>query len=177
MPADIAEVLAIADAFETAPPEGLSTTSDETGFAFELEYPNFLAASELVAAMDAALGFVCEFGQTIRFRRYRPGESHPLHPDHFTIDGKVLAATAMLCLTDVEQGGETEFPAACPPVAVRPRTGRLMLWANYLEDGSPDMRTEHLAHPVTVGTKATITRFAYLAPERCRSVVRRLATP
>jgi hypothetical protein len=176
-PPDLRAVVAIGAAVEADAPEGLHATADDTGFAFELEFAQHPPVARLVRLMDEVLGFTSTFDGTVRFRRYRVGEHHPPHPDHYEIDGAVLAATAMLYLTDVEAGGEIEFPLACPPVAVRPAAGRLLVWANYLSDGRPDQLSTHLARAVTAGEKVTITRFAYRPPQACRDVVRRLARP
>src|SRR5205807_1002607 len=105
----------------------------------------------------------------MRFRRYLAGESHPLHHDNYQIGDASLVATAMLCLTDTEEGGETYFPQAQPsPVLLQPRKGRLILWFNHQPDGEVDEAALHEALVVKKGEKATLTSFIYHPLPSCK---------
>jgi hypothetical protein len=116
----------------------------------------------VAARMRAAFGFANCVGEFMRYRRYGPEESHPLHSDCYEIEGHFLVVTAMLCLGAPLSGGETHFPNAMPsPLLLEPRQGRLAVWLNYLEDGSVDRHAIHEALPVWTGTKVTLTNFVY----------------
>ena len=58
------------------------------------------------------------------------------------------ALTLLAYLSDVDEGGETQFPAL--NLSIAPKAGRALLWANTL-DADPlikDARTRHHALPV-----------------------------
>ena len=68
----------------------------------------------------------------------------------------------LLCyLSDVDEGGETTFPAL--NLTVAPKAGRALLWANTL-DATPllkDNRTRHAALPVRAGVKYAANLWYY----------------
>lgn len=155
-------MLAIAADEAALAARGVETRRNETGFSFELPVAGDPALEGLAARMEAAAGLRNEFGGFLRFRRYAPGESHPPHLDAYVVEDLSLVATALLYLTDVEEGGETHFPAARPgPVSIEPRRGRLAIWWNYDAAGRPEEASLHEALPVVRGTKATVAHFIY----------------
>jgi prolyl 4-hydroxylase len=159
---EIAQVLATAEDEEALRARGIDTKRDATGFSFEAPVRGHAALEALAARTYRLLGVANALGETLRFRRYQRGESHPPHEDAYWIDGNVLAVTAMLYLTDTRRGGETYFPNAEPaPVGVEPRKGRLAIWYNVAADGCVDKLSAHEGRPVKAGTKATITNFVY----------------
>lgn len=162
-PAEAAQLEALADP-ALLQAHGISTKADATGFSFELPDALDPLAADVRGRVERVLGVRNERGGTLRFRRYDVGESHPLHHDHYEMEGAWLLATAMLCLTDVEAGGETRFPVASPPVHVVPRRGRLVLWLDHREDGSLDRSSLHDGAPVLAGRKVTVTEFVYGDP-------------
>jgi hypothetical protein len=101
---------------------------------------------------------------SFRFRRYRPGDAHPAHRDHFEVEGAWLLVTAMVVLQAPVAGGATRFDLAVPAVRVPAVAGRLILWCNHLRDGAPDRLAVHEGEPVIDGEKATLTRFLYGPP-------------
>lgn len=139
---------------------------DATGFSFEMRREGNHVLNAISARMEAALGFANCRGGSMRFRRYHPGEYHPLHFDNYQIGDHHLIATAMIWLTDTESGGQTRFPHCAPaPVMLEPRAGRLAVWLNCRPDGSIDRDAMHEALPVIRGTKTTLTNFVYGAFE------------
>ena len=42
---------------------------------------------------------------SFRVGEYRGGQMHPIHTDTYEINGSVLIVTALIYITDVEQGG------------------------------------------------------------------------
>jgi prolyl 4-hydroxylase len=147
---------------------GVTTKHDHTGFSFELPLGQDPTAAAISARIGAALGVVNAFSGTLRFRRYARGEAHPPHTDNFRIEGFDLVATALVALDTPEEGGETAFPCADPPLVVTPRAGRLLAWLNNGPDGRPDGRTYHEGRPVLRGTKTTVTEFIYAKPGACQ---------
>ena len=147
------------------------TKHDATGLSFELDVAASPAATTLRDQAQAFLGLGNDFGQTLRYRRYREGESHPAHCDHYQVGERALVATALFHLADTGSGGETRFPEAQPdPVAVAPRRGRLVAWFNHDAEGRPEPLSIHDAAPVLSGEKITLTQFLY----RPASAVQRL---
>ena len=139
---------------------------DATGWSVEVPRDASAEVAGVVDLMQDAIGFTCEHSSTLRYRRYVAGEAHPVHPDHFTINGEWLVATAMLCLT-VGTGGDTVFPFAQPPIAIRMSRARLVVWFNHVSTGQPDPLSAHFATPVQGGVKTTLTLFAYADPLEC----------
>jgi hypothetical protein len=147
---------------------GVTTKHDHTGFSFELPLAQDPTAAAISERICAALGVVKAFPGSLRFRRYAQGEAHPPHTDNFRIDEFDLVATALVALDTSEEGGETTFPRADPPLAVAPRAGRLLVWLNNAPDGRPDGRAYHEGQPVLRGTKTTVTEFVYAEPAACQ---------
>jgi hypothetical protein len=82
---------------------------DETGTFFEMP-ADCNRVVTVAARMRASFGFANGIGDTMRYRGYGLGESHPLHSDRYEIEGHFLVVTAMLCLMAPSDGGETHFP-------------------------------------------------------------------
>jgi prolyl 4-hydroxylase len=162
--ADEAAALAALGAASVVQAHGLHTKADSTGFSFELPDAVDPLVAEVRQRIERTLGVPNECGGTLRYRRYEAGHAHPPHHDHYEMAGRWLLATAMICLTDVEAGGETRFPQAWPPLEVLPRRGRLVLWLDHAADGRPDRSSLHDGAPVLQGTKTTVTEFVYGDP-------------
>ena len=87
------------------------------------------------------------------------GQKYTRHHDHAAIDSSstrpagARVLTFFLYLSDVEEGGETNFPSL--GISITPKKGKAVLWPNTL-DSDPqqgDDRTFHQALPVLKGTK------------------------
>lgn len=161
------EILALAQPARLAG-AGIAFKHDDTGLSCELPVELAEAISQVGDRIESILGIENALRATLRFRRYLPGESHPPHVDNFRVGALDLVATALVCLTDVEHGGATRFPRAHPPVAVRPRRGRLIVWLNNLSDGGQDPAAYHEGEAVLSGEKSTLTDFIYADPLACR---------
>ncbi|MBB6123317.1 prolyl hydroxylase family protein [Sphingobium subterraneum] len=106
-------------------------------------------------------------GETIQGQRYTQGQEYRLHCDYFGItasywprmraQGGQRCWTAMMYLSDVEEGGETQF-AQCG-FMIPPREGMILIWNNLRPDGSPNPDSLHAALPVVKGTKYVLTKW------------------
>lgn len=89
--------------------------------------------------------------------KYTPGQYYRTHHDFdprtVTLPSGPRILTVFLYLSDVEEGGGTNFPDL--NITVMPRKGKALIWPSVL-DALPekmDARTRHQALPVTKGTK------------------------
>ena len=101
----------------------------------------------------------------VQFLRYDPGQYYRTHHDYLGGSENMLAGprtlTLLAYLSDVEEGGETVFPAL--NLSVAPRAGRAVLFSNTL-DAEPlqkDVRTRHAALPVRKGVKLAANLWYY----------------
>lgn len=144
---------------------------DQTGLSFEMPIDGDPILEGMRARIHDTLGLVNRVGQTMRFRRYAPGEAHPPHLDCYEIAGAHLVCTALVNLVGCACGGATRFPRAYPsPVTIASRRGRLVSWFNYYPNGAQDQASFHEGAPVEEGEKVTLTAFIYapLAEARVR---------
>lgn len=166
-PAEIAHVLARASDTGALAAQGIETHHGVTGFSFEMPVDDSVLIG-LTARTYKLIRIENRIGDTLRFRRYGPGEYHPPHIDTYKIHDWTLIRTALLYLTNVVAGGETYFPEAQPaPIAVIPKAGRLVIWFNHLGDSSVDKHSIHESLAVRQGEKATLTNFVYQSLDRC----------
>jgi prolyl 4-hydroxylase len=105
--------------------------------------------------------------ESFQILRYEPGQFYRVHHDNGAIDDRTDPAgprilTFFLYLSDVEEGGETDFPQV--GVSVKPKKGRAVLWPSVL-DRNPtltDSRTTHQAKPVIRGIKFAANSWIHL---------------
>jgi hypothetical protein len=166
---EVAHILAVTSDLAAWAAKGMSLKSDFTGTSFELPVAHDHVVQALTERTYDLLGVRNRVDSSVRFRRYGPGDWHPSHTDTYQISGFHLVATAMITLQGPDEGGETDFPFASPPVMVPARTGRLAMWLNLLPNGAEDHLSSHASLPVEAGDKVTITNFIYADPG-CRLV-------
>tara|TARA_R100000900_G_scaffold103281_1_gene80186 strand:+ start:548 stop:1126 length:579 start_codon:yes stop_codon:yes gene_type:complete len=93
--------------------------------------------------------------------RYEEGEEYKPHHDYFTgqtseeaqeeeARGGDRVYTVMFYLNDDFEEGGTLF--LNPNIEVRPKTGRCVIWKNYL-DGKPNTKSYHAGLPIKTGVK------------------------
>jgi prolyl 4-hydroxylase len=120
--------------------------------------------SERIVALT---GMDPQTGETLQGQRYTPGQQYKVHCDYFPANASYWPAmlrsggqrcwTAMIYLSDVEDGGETHFPQC--GFMVPPRQGMILVWNNLDEAGAPNRLSLHAARPVTAGTKYVVTKW------------------
>jgi prolyl 4-hydroxylase len=110
--------------------------------------------------------------EVIQITHYAAGQKFDAHRDDFAAGSEYLRFEAerggqrvfsfMIYLNDVEEGGETEFPAlglACPA-----QQGKGIFWANVAEDGRPFPSSLHASRPVVRGEKWVLVCWIREAP-------------
>ena len=132
---------------------------------------NLDAWNPLVRALseriDALLGIDTAHGETLQGQRYTAGQEYKVHCDFFPVtadywqrmrlSGGQRSWTAMIYLSDVEEGGETHFPMCA--FMVPPVEGMILTWNNMDREGAPAQASLHAARPVVRGTKYVVTRW------------------
>jgi prolyl 4-hydroxylase len=113
------------------------------------------------------LGIDPPHGETMQGQRYAPGQQFRAHHDYFHEDqpywprmkaeGGQRTWTAMIYLSEVEEGGATWFPQA--GIRIPPRKRLLLTWNNMKEDGSPNTLTLHEGMAVQKGVKYIVTKW------------------
>jgi prolyl 4-hydroxylase len=95
--------------------------------------------------------------ESFQILRYELGQQYKAHHDTSAEDWDILPGprilTMFLYLSDVEEGGHTEFPRL--GLSVKPKKGMALLWPG-VHDHDPreiDSRTQHTARPVIKGRK------------------------
>lgn len=115
-----------------------------------------------------ALGIDSIGSEKIQVQRYEVNQYYKIHSDYFypgsqgykdALCNKLgqRSWTFMIYLNDVEEGGETEFPAL--NLKVKPKMGKALIWNNLHMNGLPNKKTHHIAHPVIAGEKSIITKW------------------
>ncbi|MFT4026903.1 MAG: 2OG-Fe(II) oxygenase [Novosphingobium sp.] len=127
--------------------------------------------------IDDLLGLETAWGETVQGQRYRPGEEFRVHCDWFPTDAKFWPKesreggqrcwTAMIYLSEVEEGGATDFPYLGYSSA--PRRGVLLAWNNISPDGEPNLSTLHAGTPVVRGVKYIVTKWYRTRPWKPRA--------
>ncbi|XP_030527310.2 probable prolyl 4-hydroxylase 3 isoform X1 [Rhodamnia argentea] len=125
-----------------------------------------------------------EHGEGLQILHYEVGQKYDAHYDYFldefnTKNGGQRIATLLMYLSDVEEGGETVFPAAkgnfssvpwwdqlseCAKqgLAVKPRMGDALLFWSMRPDATLDPSSLHGGCPVINGNKWSSTKWMHL---------------
>jgi prolyl 4-hydroxylase len=122
--------------------------------------------------IDDLLGIEPACGETLQGQRYALGQQFRAHFDHFDPSaaywpgeqarGGQRSWTAMAYLSDVEEGGSTDFPKL--GLSVAPQAGALLVWNNMTESGTPNPLSLHAGTPVVKGMKYVVTKWYRARP-------------
>ena len=127
----------------------------------ELELVGELSAR--VAALFSASGVPVtpQHIEPLQLVRYQPSEHFGPHHDYHasaesSVQGEQRSFTVLLFGSTLPpgSGGETRFPLL--DVSVSPRTGDALIWANLLDDGTPNVRSPHGGRPRGSGEKLAV---------------------
>jgi len=102
--------------------------------------------------------------------RYGTGQFFRLHHDYVELDVNRPAGprilTFFLFLSDVNEGGGTNFPGLCngDGLTVMPKKGRALLWPNVINSNpeEKDPRMQHAGLPVENGVKFALSAAIHL---------------
>jgi prolyl 4-hydroxylase len=133
--------------------------SDKAAFPIVSEWP-FVRALNLRIA--AATGTSAECGEPLQVLRYEAGQEYRAHYDAIPGMDNPRVLTALVWLNEDYSGGGTRFEEL--NIVERGATGDLLVFANTLDDGSPDPRTRHSGAPVTGGIKYLASRWIRSRP-------------
>ncbi|CAD7922673.1 unnamed protein product [Amoebophrya sp. A120] len=141
-----------------------------TGRVTELEVTAHPLLRKVELRKHALLDLDNHMPGTTRVRQYSPGNGHPIHTDwwnKYVVPGKPnnLIATLHLFMTDVEEGGATDFPKLGKEVI--PKRGRLAVWWSCDKNAKINPISEHEGKEIIRGTKWTATTFIYNYMDRC----------
>lgn len=167
-PAECADMRALIDA--NAQPSSLfsgdSNPEYRTSHSCHLDPWNPLVA-KITDRITGLLGVDPATGETLQGQRYTAGQEYKVHCDYFPVHApywpRMLASggqrcwTAMIYLSDVEEGGETHFPMC--EFMVPPVQGMILIWNNLDAEGAPNASSLHAARPVVRGTKYVVTKW------------------
>ncbi|KAF6253134.1 hypothetical protein COO60DRAFT_1643423 [Scenedesmus sp. NREL 46B-D3] len=148
----------------------------------------------VVAAVEARIAewtrLPADHGEPIQVLRYQNGQKYDAHwdwfddPTHPADSGENRAATVLMYLGDVEEGGETTLPlgkfidagrqrlanpsecaAKGSGLAVVPRKGdALLFWDMHVDGTRVDRAALHASCPTLKGTKWTATKWIHNKP-------------
>lgn len=145
--------------------DGVSTADG----SYSLEFVDFRTSREVYCRNDCnkdvtvqslmqriltALGNIptldhCDYLQLLKYDS--PGQFYHEHADYHPHQAYgARAITWYMYLSDVTNGGETQFPRLPFPLSIEPRKGRVLVWSNVL-DGDPleeDTMARHAALPL-----------------------------
>jgi prolyl 4-hydroxylase len=117
--------------------------------------------------ITSLMGIEPSHGETMQGQHYSVGQQFKPHNDYFHFGmpywdgtrkrGGQRTWTVMVCLNDVAEGGQTNFPLA--GLCLQPRRGNAILWNNLNRAGEPNPMTLHQGMPVLRGSKYIITKW------------------
>jgi prolyl 4-hydroxylase len=103
--------------------------------------------------------------ENLQLLRYEEGQFYKIHNDYIAHERArfqgVRLLTVFLYLSDVEEGGGTNFPKL--DLTVEPKRGRALIWPSVLDEDPHeiDQRTDHQALPVVKGLKYGANAWLY----------------
>lgn len=109
--------------------------------------------------MMEVTGIPTENYESLQILKYEVGQYYRTHHDfidhHVDRQSGPRILTFFLYLSDVEEGGGTNFPKLEPPLTIFPKKGRALIWSHVRSDNPnrKDGRTDHGALPVEAGVK------------------------
>lgn len=137
-------------------------TSETCDFA-----PDDPLGMQVDRAICALMGIDPRYGEPLQGQRYAVGQEFKGHTDYFEPTGAdyerfcAIAGqrtwTAMVYLNEPEAGGATRFKVI--DKIVQPETGKLLMWNNRRDDGTPNPATLHHGMKVRAGKKYVLTKW------------------
>lgn len=145
-------------------------TSENAWCTHECEKSEHVKA--VMKRIEAITAVPTENYESFQVLRYMPGQQYRAHHDMSGADNRLACGpriyTFFLYLSDVEEGGETEFPslrdASGQSLRIRPKRGSALWWPSVLSNNptQQDSRTTHAALPVVKGIKFAANAWLHL---------------
>jgi prolyl 4-hydroxylase len=144
---------------------GAPDTTFRTSRTCDLDGSNAVVG-KLDRDICAAMKISASYAEPTQGQFYEVGQEFKPHTDYFEAYELARFSTArlgqrtwtfMVYLNEPQGGGETAFTSA--GFAVKPKTGRAVIWNNLGADGQPNPDTIHQGTPVLAGNKAIITKW------------------
>ena len=131
-------------------------TAETTFFHFSNELTDKI---QNLIAFESGIPVVNQ--EKISIIKYNRGGEYKTHHDFFHPNtdyydsevsrGGQRTQTFLFYLNDDYHGGQTDFPTK--KIMVTPKKGRVLVWKNLKDDGSPDYESLHAGLPVLAGIK------------------------
>jgi hypothetical protein len=116
------------------------------------------AADVIGEKIEAEAGLALGHAFHSQVLEYVESEEYTAHKDCNNAQND-RGGTALVYLTDVEEGGETCFPRR--GICVKPRKGAAVFFQSLDSNRRCDPKSEHIAKKVTKGTKTVLQRWYY----------------
>lgn len=152
--------------FDTAP-----SSDYRTSYSGDVD-PSDSFVRMIERRLSDLLGIELACGECVQGQRYDVGQQFMEHCDWFDTEAHYWSSeqdrggqrswTAMAYLSDVEEGGETDFRHL--GISIAPQKGALIIWNNADPEGIPNNYTLHAAKPVVRGVKYIITKWFRTRP-------------
>lgn len=135
----------------------LSRTSENAWCSYRNDCRNDTIVQKIHDRIGTVTGIPSNYSEDFQMLKYEPGQFYRQHHDYIEhqrdrrCGPRIL--TFFLYLSDVEEGGATNFPLL--GIAVKPKVGRAVLWPSVIDSNPMDKepRTDHEAQNVIKGTK------------------------
>jgi len=127
---------------------------------------NHPASQSIISKIVDVTGIPYENFESFQILKYSVGQFYRTHHDMSQSQTLRVAGprilTFFLYFSDVEEGGETNFPRL--GISVKPKLGRAILWPSVMDHNNlkQDSRTYHQALPVEKGTKFAANSWIHL---------------
>lgn len=134
-----------------------SRTSENAWCSFRNNCRNDTIVKSIHDRIEKVTGIPSNHSEDFQLLKYQPGQFYRQHHDYIDHQRDRRSGprilTFFLYLSDVEEGGATNFPDL--EIAVQPKVGRALLWPSVLDSEPKDKepRTDHEAQNVIKGLK------------------------
>ena len=121
---------------------------------------------QVMTRVEELLGISNDNSEHLQILEYTPGQFYKTHHDYIPNQVKMPCGPRILTwfmyLSDVEEGGATNFPRL--GIKNDPKLGRVILWPSVLDEDPTkiDSRTYHEAQPVVKGVKYAANSWFHL---------------
>jgi prolyl 4-hydroxylase len=137
----------------------VSEVRTSRGMFFEEEESPFIRRIE--RRVSQLMNVPIEHAEGLQVLHYGPGQEYKAHHDFFAPGSPAARnnriSTLILCLNDVEEGGETVFSLL--GIAVKPKRGSALYFEYFYRDPALNDLTLHSSVPVVRGEKWVATQW------------------